>query len=254
MTTIYAGSFNGISWGGTSDNLRVKASSGFEDLPGIRVRAKPRSLNDGVFHGRFLLDEHVLQLTFDIVDIVNGVALGQTVDASCRALELATPRSRVHLPLYFDSTTKVCQAYVQNRTILRGKSNYARAVVQWALADPRVYVYPSVTTSTNFGSTPTLTNLGNERTFPIITVTGTCLNPVLTNTTSGLSVKLPISMSSGTLVVNFATLAVTLNGIRISETPSSDWWGLEPGANVMGFTADSHSGTAISVVWASAWA
>jgi tail protein len=243
-----AGSYGGVSWGYPADPYRIEAATGFRDLPQLRRRVTPHSQADGAARSKYRLDEHILQLTLHVVPI-----LGQTVDQSCRLLEAATPRN-AGLPgtLLFDNSTKRATCFVANRAITPSKKdNYAKAVVQFELSDPKVYSEPITVVPTSTGSAITVSNLGNDRTGWVAFFSGTAVNPTITLGIYTLTV--PINMAGGTLVIDVNQLTCVFNGSRVSETPASDWPLLELGANTVGFACDSGSST-VSFQYRSAWA
>lgn len=246
---VSAGSYNGLSWGGPTDALRVAAATGFQDLPQLRRRATPHSQVDGAARSRFLLDEHILQLTLHAVPVT-----GITVDQTIRAVIAAAPRTPdFPLPLIFDSSTKRATAFVVNRSITPGaKSTYAKVVLQWELSDPKIYSDPATTITTVIGATISTSNAGNDKAGWIATIAGACVNPTIA--LGGSVIKIPTTMSGGdVLIVDAYQLTVTKNGTRISETMASDWWLLNPGSNSVVLGADSGT-PAVTFVYRSAWA
>lgn len=248
-TPIAAGTYNGMSWGGASSPYRIQAAVGFQDLPSLRRRVTAHSQADGAARSMYRLDEHILQLTLHIVAVS-----GATVDQSCRALELATPRNATTpLPLVFDSGTKRVIAFVANRTIVPGTTDrYARAVIQWELSDPKVYSEPATTISSSIGSTISAPTVGNDKSGWIATISGACTNPRITLGSD--TIKVPRVMGGGdVLVIDAYGLTCLLNNVRVSETTSSDWFLLNPGANSVVLAADSGT-PSVSFVYRSSWA
>lgn len=81
--------------------------------------------------------------------------------------------------------------------------------------------------------------------YPIITIPGKLINPVLTNKNTGESFNLEgyAVDSSAVTVIDMANHTVTLNGGNaFGYVPlTAQWWGLEPGDNTIDFTSGSGS-------------
>ena len=102
-------------------------------------------------------------------------------------------------------------------------------------------------------------NQGNTTTYPLVTVYGPGLNPVITNFTTGQSVHLTYNIGVGEyLVIDMLNRTVLLNSTasRYSAVDFflSAWWGLEPGQNDLRITYSSFStGAGLVVQWRDAW-
>jgi len=97
------------------------------------------------------------------------------------------------------------------------------------------------------GSLPsTVTNSGTVTVKPLITLTGSAINPIITNVTTGQFIKLNLTMVEGDVVViDTSNQTVTLNGgnIRNSVDPLSKFWFLPPGNNQIQLESTSQSDT-----------
>jgi hypothetical protein len=102
-----------------------------------------------------------------------------------------------------------------------------------------------------------ITNSGWATTYPLITITGPCINPRVTNVTAGQFLQIDSAIGSGDqLVLNTNLRTVTLNGInrRALLNNSSTWFAAPPGTNYYTFTATATSGTTTCVVeWRNAY-
>lgn len=102
------------------------------------------------------------------------------------------------------------------------------------------------------GSSPTsITNFGDSTVYPVITLTGTAINPVIYNQTTGELVKVNITTISGDeLIIDLKNHTVTLNGgnILANLDSQSTWWGLVPGPNNLLLDTDSDSDTGTALV------
>lgn len=142
--------------------------------------------------------------------------------------------------------------------------------LQFHATDPRWYATPS-SLSTGLGSPGsglsfnvgfnasfggggvggflTATNAGNYETRPILTITGPCINPSVTNATTGQSIAFGLTMATGDKLVidtDFRSATYTTSGSTIASsrlgslTAGSTWFTLAPGSSTIQFqTQDS---------------
>lgn len=111
-------------------------------------------------------------------------------------------------------------------------------------------IIPYVLTASTGGSV-TLTNDGDEITWPKIdndgnggiVLTGSLTNPILSNLTTGKTLELNYTIQSGDYVqIDMARQLILLNGsstLISTKTPTSDWWGLAPGVNLISLDTSS---------------
>lgn len=107
------------------------------------------------------------------------------------------------------------------------------------------------TTLTTAAIAATVTNAGTFDTWPVLTVVGSAAGPIQV-TKGGKTVRLNGALTGGqTLVADFATATVTINGVARNDVVDSAtvWWSLAAGANVVTY---SGGGTA-SLAFRSAW-
>jgi hypothetical protein len=110
------------------------------------------------------------------------------------------------------------------------------------------YVYPVVyPVAYAPGSSPTtVTNAGTVDVAPIITLTDIMTNPVLTNVTTGKTLGVNLTTSTGDeLVIDMRERTVLLNGGSVfgSLADNSSFWMLLVGANLIKLTTSSGSDT-----------
>lgn len=120
---------------------------------------------------------------------------------------------------------------------------------------PRVYplVYGAGT-----AAPVTVTNAGNYKTRPVVTVYGPCTNPLVENITQGKMVKINIDLAAGDfLVLDMDAHSILLNGTasrRNLMSTNSQWWDLDPGVTAIQFLADTYQPAAsVTVAFYSAW-
>ena len=115
------------------------------------------------------------------------------------------------------------------------------------------YTYPIVYGTVSGGS-GSISNAGNAIAYPVITITGACTNPVITNTTTGEAMTLNISLAqTDALVIDCrpATRSIKLNGTTNKigvKTTASKWPSCQPGVNNLTFVpATTGAGMSCSV-------
>ncbi|MBA3240082.1 MAG: phage tail family protein [Acidobacteria bacterium] len=105
----------------------------------------------------------------------------------------------------------------------------------------------------------TVTNEGSAETFPILTITGPCTNPLISNWTTGQDLRMNYTLGDGdTLTFDMLNRTIVLNGTASRygylDFFNSEWWPLVPGGNELRLTFDSYSSpAALEVAWRHAW-
>lgn len=105
-----------------------------------------------------------------------------------------------------------------------------------------------------------ITNLGNALTFPLLTVYGPGVNPILTNFTTGESISLTYSIG----VAEWLTIDTLNRTVMLNDASSrygsvnfltTDWWGLVPDVNDirLAFGGSFSSPASLTVQWRDAW-
>lgn len=98
----------------------------------------------------------------------------------------------------------------------------------------------------NYGAT--VNNNGTHTAYPLITITGPAVNPVLTDSYSGITMALSITLSAGdVLVIDCRQKSIVLNGTVSRRTAMAGlrWISVPAGvSDTIFFTADSGTGSA----------
>ncbi|MEV6839783.1 phage tail protein [Streptomyces sp. NPDC051133] len=158
----------------------------------------------------------------------------------------------------------------------------SKASVQWYATDPRRYAVDEQTAVTgppqpesgltwpltwplNWGQTAStgdvdVFNDGSAPTHPVITFTGPCVNPTVTERVSNRRLRYEIGLAAGDeLVVDTAAGTVTLNGTAsrrntaAADSSPEELFSFEPGRAQPAFRPDSFgAGAQLSVRWRSA--
>jgi len=121
------------------------------------------------------------------------------------------------------------------------------------------WAYPNVPTGGVLADTATVTNDGNVRVSPIITVYGPTLGPIdIHNITTDQTMRVRTGLGSDeTLIIDCQNRTVTLNDIpnkRFYLDTVTDWIYLDPGANRFNYTEETGSSSSfVTVQWRSGW-
>ena len=79
---------------------------------------------------------------------------------------------------------------------------------------------------------------GVDDALPVWYVTGPCVNPTLTNSTTGISITWTGTVPSGqTLIVDMGAQTATMEGANVFQFISGSWLTLSPGTNRIAYTA-----------------
>ena len=238
----YVFAFNGWLFGGVDGaGVQVLSVDGLEDLPSLRVQDEGRGYADGMFTGRDFLNGRTVLMTLQIMGTGSSPGTDfQTYIQQVRKYLISQTTGTGVLQIYLPSRgVQRLNARVRRRSI-RIDPNYtygrAEATVEFFCPDPRVYNDTATTSTLNplggtlrqynrtynlaynlagSGSiTVTLTNQGNYETWPTFTITGACVNPRITNITTGQYLSFPATTltASDTLTVNSDLKTVLFNG------------------------------------------
>lgn len=144
---------------------------------------------------------------------------------------------------------------------------------KWALESEAVYsatvglpqpgglhfptTYPITWTGSGGGNT-TVTNAGTAAAFPVITIQGPVINPVLTNATTGERMALTLTLGAAdTIVIDMFERTIIQGGAtnRMGAlVTGSNFWALVPGENIIYYSADAYDISTSTLTWRSAFA
>ena len=136
--------------------------------------------------------------------------------------------------------------------------NSAAMVVSNALGRTYNRVYPLVYGGGSAATSTSVNNAGWATTYPVITITGPIINPIIGSTTQGNYITVQGSYANtDTIVVDLAQRLVTINGSSARNLVSggSNWFSAQPGNNQFYLTGTGTLAgtTAATVVWYNAY-
>ncbi|GAA2141620.1 hypothetical protein GCM10009760_25980 [Kitasatospora kazusensis] len=273
-------SVNGVTLGPGTPYL-VHAVEGL-GLPEVRHTDAQRAGTDGNWYGVDAIDGRTLTLSVTVVG---------ADPASARAA-YDTLMGAWWLPPGVPYLTLNLKLPGREENIIGGRPRRAEAdttrllgrrvgvTLTLVAADPRIYssttygvpaslpvapggrVYPRVYPLT-FGGTGTsgavlATNTGNTAVWPLITVTGPCTSPVITNSATGAWIGAALTLGpTDVLTIDTDQRTITLNGTasrRSTLIPGSTWWPMLPGVTQLTYTAQGYAAASQSALaWRNAW-
>jgi len=276
LGTNYVFSFNNWLFGGPGQGVQILQIDGLEDVPNLRTQDDNRGYADGMFTGRDFLDGRYITMVLQIMTGSDGTPMSTYLNelkANLVSQQTGTSPLIYTIP---GEGTRLINARVRKRAISIDPNysyGFAKASVQFFCPDPRLYsntlvsntlsplstrfrtyarTYPMTYTPSGTSGTnsATVTNNGNYTTFPTITVSGSCVGPVVAGTVNGVRYSLAFPTlalgSTDQLVINNDLRTVTLNGspVRNLLQNGSQWFGFPPGVPAtVDYAVTSGSGT-----------
>jgi phage-related protein len=252
--------FNNYTFGGAGTNVQIMSIDGLDDLPSLRVQDDNRGYADGAFTGRDFLNGRIITFYLQVLGDPSGnPSLSMQNNLAVMKSKLISQSTGFN-QLAMKIPTRGQQyiyARVRKRTITIDPNYvYGRAfvAVEFFCPDPRFYdaatsgaalspitlqgrtyprVYPMIyTNTTGLTNSQAFINTGNYTTYPLLTFTGICSTPTITNLTTGATLSFNISLgSSDILVVDTDMRTVVLNGntnVRNTLSGGSTWFGFPP--------------------------
>lgn len=101
------------------------------------------------------------------------------------------------------------------------------------------------------GGGPTTVSVDSiDDVYPVLTITGTAINPILTNITTGVSIQYTGTITaSQTLKIDMLNRTATLNGTSVIRNVSGDWMFFSPGNNRVTYSTDNTDAPAALIEW-----
>jgi hypothetical protein len=279
----YSFSFNNQVFGGVGSPYQIMSVDGLEALPGIRNQDDNRGYADGMFSGRDFLSGRSVTMLIQILG--NSTASAQ---ANYNTLQRTLlPQAQGTTPLYFLMSNAVTEQVLNARVRALAATvdpnytyGYILAQATFFCPDPRYYDSNSQTASLAYtaptgrtynriynlvyggGSAQiatTITNNGWTDTYPLITLNGPIINPILGNQTEGFELNFNVSLTdTDTLVVDLYNKLITLNGNPARNLlTTGQWFSAQPGNNLFYLSGNEGSTvvgvTGATVEWQSAY-
>lgn len=233
-----------------------KPPSGF-DSPGIRESADVLVEGDGGVHGAFYLDRRPWTLE-GIIDPVARIAgeelleVGELVNRRVEKLKRASRALRADASLEWDPMGGVGVRRLARIQGLRiGERMPKTFLLSMVSADPRAESRIVKTASAAGNANITAVNDGNSNASPLIVLRDNWANPTLTNNATGEVLNLTVALAAADeLIIDVAARTILKNGVNAYSAlnfPTSDWWELIPGSNVIAPTGRGTTG--VSGTW-----
>lgn len=272
MLSFSIGSLALITGGVPSANYILQTPITGLDAPDYRTGYFSKPGEDGGKVSSAFYDKRPVTLT--------GVILSQTAanfESARQALSTACAIQKdsngVALPTRITYTTLAGNSYFFDANIDRPifdytQPNYTRFMISMTVANPFIYgatqvasgaiVRPSgggfilpvilpIVSSGQTGGTATLTNGGNAKSMPLITLTGSLTSPYILNQANNKIMQLNYTIPAGSsVVIDMAIKTIMLNGttpLLSAKDSTAEWWGIEPGSNTITFNSGSSGDT-----------
>lgn len=277
----YQSSFNGLTWGPGTD-IQVVEIDGLRSMK-TRTSDETYPEDDGALPGIDLLDERTITYKL-LIAAPQTMTVEQALAACAAAFQVIRDPAgglplQVMLPGWSEPRQLTARPINNDVPIdVNYSLQYIEFSAQMVAADPLIYsttLHPlstglpsptaglpfNVTFPATFGSSTggsvLVTNAGNYASRPVITITGPCINPLVSNGTSFMSFNLTLG-ATDVLVIDMAAKSVTLNGSASrynTVTTGSAWWSLPPGNTTVVFeTGDGAQVAArMTIQWRDAW-
>lgn len=277
VTGEYRLTLDGFAFGEGTDYEIVKIS-GMEDVPGVRTFDVDLPQQDGQASGADLMGPRTVTVEVEMVGTPAALSTmvsalrDATVPQVLRTLTIERPSEPV----------KQTVGKVRRRDIpvdVPFSRGYATAALAFYAPDPRLYaaaetvlttgpgtsssggvappVTPPVTPSgSGAGGQLTVTNAGNTRTWPVLTVRGPLPGFDLLQLTTGRTWRYRQALSATDFVtVDMKNRTVLLNALASRRSAASGaWWDLPPGSNDIRFVpTGAADGSSAELRMRSAW-
>lgn len=278
MAAPWEFAFSGLTFGaGTAYGLEVVEGL---SMPAIRTEEDTRMEAHGAFtFARYLSARHVI-----FEGDIHGTD-GDDLEDKINAMKTAFAPRAADGELTFelgDTVEKLlyCKPMrLDYRVIPLYSIGYANWAAEFVAGDPIIYSGTETTLTLdpgadsfgadfsidfdlNFGGYPTITGMAtNDGTFeslPVVEVDGPAKNPEIKNDTTGERLRFLMSVPPGsTLIIDFEARTAKIGSTSYYDRRASysQWWGINPGANTIRFTAGytDAANSVARVKYRSAW-
>ena len=278
----YSFAFNGFVFGGANSPFQVLQVEGLESLPTLRVQDANRGYLDGMFSGRDFLSGRTIIIRMLVLS-GNGLSAFQNNNLLQANLN---PQQTGTTPLQFQLSPADSLQYVNAR--VRGRKTiidpeytygYVKTDYEFFCPDPRYYdnttQSQTMTYTTPLGRTynrtynlsygggsstqsVTVNNAGWTNTYPLLTIYGPVINPVIGNSTTGGALNFNYTMAQSDIItvdLQYRTVLLNGNPARNLLLGSSSWFAAQPGNNQFYFygTGTTYGITNATVQWNNAY-
>lgn len=274
--------YDGLLLGGDSP-YSIASIDGLMDLPEVLTSDAHRLKANGLYAG----DDHLGGRSVTVVIEVWGDE--DTFDAAMSALMGVTRPGDHEKPLVFripgvaGGGLREVHCRPRKRNITVGRDFYYKipiVTVDFYATNPYIFsneqgeeyiglagggtlgLLFDLEFDASFGGLPTdghasCVNEGSVDAYPIITITGPCVNPRIENASASKSLGFDLTLADGDeLVIDTYERTVILNGTASRYNTievGSQWFSFSPGNNTVRFTASTLTTATAAIRWRSAW-
>jgi hypothetical protein len=282
LTVPLSYSYNGLTFGGIGQDVQVLSATGVRGTTQQREGDTPWPQRDGNAASVSTMDERIMQFALQVMNPAASFASVMALLANT-FVPIDDPNQLLPLQCFMDST------WTEARQTIVRVANYdppldmdysvfwAKPLLKLTAPDPLWYSstlhgqtvgLPSPTAGLTFnvsfdvpfgassGGSMTVTNAGNYKTAPLITITGPCTNPSVTLGSAMVFLNLTLGVSD-VVVIDMAARTVTLNGVARQNSPKqgSSWWTIPVGTSTISVASQDSAAVAaqFTVQWRDAW-
>lgn len=260
----YQFQFGSFLFGGAGSPYQIESVDGLESLPDIRAQDDTQGYNDGMFSGRDFYGGRTITMAVNTFAGGGNSAFQNFNLLQAALLPQQTGTTNMQFLLSVNDIQVQIGARVRARKTVVDPEytfGYIKSVITFFCPDPRYYdatlssgsftvnsgalgrtynrVYNLLYGGGSLVNTVTVTNNGWVNTYPVITITGPAVSPVIGNLTTGASLTVNVSLTNtDTLVIDLSQKLITLNGVSARNllAGNSTWFGAAPGASTFFFT------------------
>lgn len=227
-------------------------------LYGERVISLTGSIR-GVDAADYQANRRALQQAVGLQHDADGYPVFRTLKLNINGDQYRIPVSvkAFDMPYTLPLSTKWKLDLVATKWALESEAVYSATV---GLPQPGGLTWPTtfpITWSGSGGGNVTVVNAGTVAAFPIVTIWPPVISPTLTNATTGERIELNLTQGPGDLItIDMFERTITQGGEtnRMGALAAgSTFWALEPGENVIYYSANAYDTSVVTLEWRSAF-
>lgn len=235
------GSYNGIGWG-PGQQIQVVDHKGLDETPSVNPNDQRRDQAHGTWSGGEWMAGRTVSMTLAVIGQDND-----DLRSLLALIELAWWPDGVDRPLWLFDSHRFLSARLRRRAfdqLVGGRERVSRIAVEWYGPDP-FYHGPQVT-----AALPATVSNDGLPTPVVLRVVGPAVAPIFTLGAS--PVQWNATLASGHVLELDSNLRTAkLDGVGGQAlTPTSHWWSLQPGSNVVSYAGGGTPTLVYSPRWA----